>query len=246
MGAKTLTQIVAEKPFTDFNDWWPMGTEFLNFMSKAIVSEWRQLSGNDGDLTHVNAHVAEYISTVFKRDARVGLVDEFVNKSYTQTIESGEFDAISYAFYRSTFELMAQHIDQYEQSLARERRLYTKRVGKMSSLRVRSIVSVHSWPHRAICGITSALPLRSTLRLAMFRFNRVMGMYCPICKIRTSRMASMKWAIRSFSPQPSISIILWGKLNIIRPALSKNCLIGWAMKRERPMTSIPSTIRQIW
>jgi len=53
MGAKSLAQIVAEKPFSDYGDWWPMGTEFLNFMSEAIVSEWHQLPENSGDLTDV-------------------------------------------------------------------------------------------------------------------------------------------------------------------------------------------------
>lgn len=129
MGAKTLQQIVAEKPFTEYGEWWEMGTEFLNFMSKAIVSEWAALPNNEGSYEAVNAYVGEYISTVFQRDARAGLVADFVNKTYDQPIQSGEFDALSYAFYRSSFELMNQYIDQYENSLARERRLYTKRVG---------------------------------------------------------------------------------------------------------------------
>ena len=131
MGAKTLQQIVAEKPFTEYGDWWPMGTQFLNFMSEAIVSEWAALPSNDGSFGSVSDYVAEYIRTVFQREARSGLVDEFVQKKYSETIQSGEFDALSYAFYRSTFELIAQHLDQYENPLARERRLYTKRVGKI-------------------------------------------------------------------------------------------------------------------
>jgi len=131
MGAKSLAQIVAEKPFSDYGDWWPMGTEFLNFMSEAIVSEWHQLPENSGDLTDVNAHMAEYIGTVFNREVRGGLIDGFINKDASLNIQSGEFDAISYAFYRSTFELIDQHIGCYDQPLARERRLYTKRVGKI-------------------------------------------------------------------------------------------------------------------
>lgn len=131
MRAKTLQEVVAEKPFTDFGDWWKMGSNFLNFMSNAIVSEWAALPNNDGGYSAVEAYVSEYIRTVFAREARAGLVEDFVGKSYSQPIQSGEFDALSYAFYRSAFEFMEQHIDQYENSLARERRLYTKRVGKI-------------------------------------------------------------------------------------------------------------------
>lgn len=131
MGSKTLQQIVAEKPFGEYAEWWEMGTIFLNFMSEAVVSEWAALRGNDGSLTTVIAHASEYISTVFGHEARIGLVDDFVEKQRLERIRSGEFDALSYAFYRSAFELMEQHQEQYEHSLARERRLYTKRVGKI-------------------------------------------------------------------------------------------------------------------
>lgn len=133
MGSKTLQQIVAEKPFTEYGDWWDMGTEFLTFMSNAIVSEWAALPNNSlsssGSYDSISGYVNEYISTVFQREARDILVDDFINKQYSQPIQSGEFDALSYAFYRSSFELMAQGIDQYSEPLARERRLYTKRVG---------------------------------------------------------------------------------------------------------------------
>lgn len=129
MGAKTLQQVVAEKPFTEYGEWWEMGTEFIKFMSKAIVSEWAALPRNEGSYGHINAYVSEYISTVFQRETRARLVDDFVSQQYSKPIQSGEFDALSYAFYRSSFELMDQHIDQYENPLERERRLYTKRVG---------------------------------------------------------------------------------------------------------------------
>lgn len=131
MGAKTLRQIVAENPFPDYAQWWPMGAAFLNFMSAAIVSEWAKLHNNDGGLGTINDYVALYLRTVFQRDLRAGLVDDFVQQRSTAPIQSGEFDALSYAFYRASFELIAAHIDHYENSLARERRLYTKRVGKL-------------------------------------------------------------------------------------------------------------------
>ncbi|MEM7034661.1 MAG: hypothetical protein AAF629_34285 [Chloroflexota bacterium] len=130
MSTKTLDQIVAEKPFADYAKWWPMGAEFLNFMSEAIVSEWHKLPKNNGSLARVKNFTKIYIQTVFHREARDDLVEDFVDKTYLEPILSGEFDALSYAFYRASFELIAQHIDQYDHPLARERRLYTKRVGK--------------------------------------------------------------------------------------------------------------------
>lgn len=47
-----------------------------------------------------------------------------------QPMQSGEFDALSYAFYRSAFERIERHIDLYDHELERERRLFTVRVGK--------------------------------------------------------------------------------------------------------------------
>ncbi|MEZ4709990.1 MAG: hypothetical protein R3A44_22480 [Caldilineaceae bacterium] len=131
MGNKTLAEVVSERPFPEYDQWWRMGREFLDFMSTAIVGEWSALPGNGGDLAAVNAHVQEYVQTVFGRTARGGLVDEFVQKRHAQPIQSGEFDALSYAFYRSAFEIMTQNIEQYAQPLARERRLFTQRVGKI-------------------------------------------------------------------------------------------------------------------
>lgn len=130
MRAKSLAQVVAEKPFTDFGEWWPMGRAFLDFMAESIVTEWTNLPGNSGELAAVNLYVTEYIRTVFQRAVRGGLVDDFVHQDHGQPIQSGEFDALSYAFYRSAFALIEQQIDQYAQPLAQDRRLFTKRVGK--------------------------------------------------------------------------------------------------------------------
>ncbi len=131
METKTLDQIVAEKPFAEFGDWWPMGTKFLNFMSKAIVSEWSELPNNPRTLAPIRADVSTYINAVFKQPARKGLVEEFVENTYSQPMQSGEFDALSYAFYRSAFALIERHIENYDHPLDRERRLFTKRVGKI-------------------------------------------------------------------------------------------------------------------
>lgn len=130
MGRKTLRQVVAEKPFADYGAWWPMGREFLAFMTGAIGSEWQALPGQTGNLDAVRAYAAEYLKLVYHREARANLVDRFVDKALDLPVQSGEFDALSYAFFRSAFELIEQQPEAYKQGLEIERRLFTKRVGK--------------------------------------------------------------------------------------------------------------------
>ncbi len=130
MGQKTLNQIVEKEPFPDYADWWDMGQSFSEFMSEAIVSQWSQLH-NSGDLGLVKSYVSTYLDVVYGREASVSLVEDFVAKSFSQPIQSGEFDALSYAFYRSAFELIESDIGKYDNPLERERRLFTKRVGKV-------------------------------------------------------------------------------------------------------------------
>lgn len=130
MTQKTLQDVVQEKPFQDFAEWWPVGDHFLTFMSNAIYSEWIALAGNRGNLARVITYTSEYLQTVFNRNARQNLVQDFVNGRLNQTIYSGEFDALSYAFFRDTFEQIAANPDAYASSVVRERRLYTKRVGR--------------------------------------------------------------------------------------------------------------------
>ncbi len=132
MEHKTLAQVVAEHPFSDYADWWPVGVNFLSFMSEATISQWADLEGSGRlDTDTVQNYVAEYIQTVFGRAARASLVADFAAKQFTAPIKSGEFDALSYAFYRSAFELIEAHSEVYEHSVARERRLFTMRVGKL-------------------------------------------------------------------------------------------------------------------
>ncbi len=117
MSRKKLDQIVTEYPFPDYVDWWDVGSEFLGFMSEAIVSQWTELKGNQGDLETVNSYLAEYIRIVYHRQTRGSLLADFVAKQFSTPIRSGEFDALSYAFFRSAFEL------------TKERRGFTQRVG---------------------------------------------------------------------------------------------------------------------
>lgn len=125
----TLAQIVSEKPFDDFQVWWQVGADFIRLMSNAFVSEWQALHHQHTDLDEVKAYVADYIQTVYHRQTPATLVDEFINLNTNYHFQSGEFDALSYAFYRSAFESIEKHIHAYEHTLAVERRRFTERVG---------------------------------------------------------------------------------------------------------------------
>jgi hypothetical protein len=127
---KTLKQVVTEKPFPDYAAWWPMGREFLAFMAEAIGSEWRALPGQTGNLDAVKAYVADYLKLVYHREARTSLVEMFFDKTLELPVQSGEFDALSYAFFRSAFEWIEQQPEAYMQEIEVERRLFTKRVGQ--------------------------------------------------------------------------------------------------------------------
>jgi hypothetical protein len=130
MTRKTLAQVVAERPFPEYNKWWALGNQFSTFMAESIVAEWSSLPGHDGDLGNVSTHVSEYLRTVYRRDARSSLTQDFARHILSQPLQSGEFDALSYAFFRSAFDLIERHIDRYEQPLQAERRQFTKRVGR--------------------------------------------------------------------------------------------------------------------
>lgn len=130
MSAKTLSQVVLANPFPDFADWWAMGPEFIGFMSSAIHAEWAALPGSGSSLEDVETNTTEYLSTVYGHSSRSGLVRSFVERPFEFPIQSGEFDALSYAFFKSAYDILTANIDTYAHSLVRERRLFTKRVGK--------------------------------------------------------------------------------------------------------------------
>ena len=128
---KTLEQVVGERPFPEFAAWWPVGSAFTAFMSEAIVSEWKALDPDSGALDDVREDAERYIRTVYDRPARRELVEAFVHPDGDSTLESGEFDALSYAFYRSAFRHIERHPDRFDEGLERERRLFTIRVGRL-------------------------------------------------------------------------------------------------------------------
>ena len=145
MTEKTLEQVVGERPFPEYADWWPVGSAFTAFMSDAIVSEWKALDPDSGELdpdsgaldpdsgalNEVRESAEMYIRTVYGRPARQGLVEAFVQPDGETALQSGEFDALSYAFYRSAFRHIERHPERFEEGLERERRLFTIRVGKL-------------------------------------------------------------------------------------------------------------------
>ena len=131
MSTKTLNQIAGEHPFPDYAEWWVMGKEFLSFMSQSIISEWKNLSPKIETLSQIQIFVSEYIQTIFNRIADPTLAERFHHQDFSQPFHSGEFDALSYAFYRSAFDFLADHIPGDDPALARERRLFSKRVGKI-------------------------------------------------------------------------------------------------------------------
>jgi hypothetical protein len=127
---KTLQEIVADKPFPDYQEWWQMGAEFLAFMSTAMTQAWQEIFENNGNTGTVQDYVNEYLAVVYHREANHALVhalvEDFIRQQNLETIASGEFDALSYGFFRSAFEGIAQ----LQPNVESERRAFTKRVGK--------------------------------------------------------------------------------------------------------------------
>lgn len=125
----SLAEVVQQHPFEDYNDWWQMGSLFIGFMSDAIVSQWRALPHMSGDVAQVQHYTDVYHNLVFGKRTSKGLVARFMEGSQDRVYYSGEFDALSYAFYRSAFEQIAAHPEAYDHSVAVERRRFTARVG---------------------------------------------------------------------------------------------------------------------
>lgn len=124
----TLADIVAQHPFPDYRSWWPMGPDFIRFMAGAIHSQWVALPGHLGDVAPVQARAADYIHTVYQRPTEPDLARIFVGQPGARAWQSGEFDALSYAFFRHAFELLARSAP--PETLARQRRAFTRGVGR--------------------------------------------------------------------------------------------------------------------
>ncbi len=128
MTGKSLAQVVKERPFPEYAHWWPVGQQFTGFMSAAITSQWLALPNNNGNLDNVQRYVSEYVSIVYDRQASLSLASKFIDKPFL--IQSGEFDALSYAFFRSAFEIIQSHVQENPAQIEKARREFTKRVGR--------------------------------------------------------------------------------------------------------------------
>ena len=123
----TLASAVAQHSYPDFQNWWPVGPSFASMMADAILSQWRPLAASADDLAPVQALVDEYVPLVYARQARPNLALSFSRASGHDSVLSGEFDALSYAFFRNAFEsLAAKHTGE---TLRAARRQFTEQVG---------------------------------------------------------------------------------------------------------------------
>ena len=102
---------------------------FLAMMSDAILGQWRLLRSSTEDIAAVQATVEEYISLVYGREARAGLAASFAASTELETIQSGEFDALSYGFFHSAFNALASRRSGLE--LATARRRFAEQVGSL-------------------------------------------------------------------------------------------------------------------
>jgi hypothetical protein len=107
-----------------------MGEIFLKFMAEAIYTAWREVPPNSGDLDRVEHYTTEYLQTVYAQPTRMNLVRDFATQTKLSPIQSGEFDGLSYAFFRDAFELMAAHPEASPYPLEQTRRRFTQRVGR--------------------------------------------------------------------------------------------------------------------
>lgn len=130
MTDKKLAQIVAAKPYPDYAGWWAMGGDFINYMVEAIGSQWRALHNGQGDLAAVQADVNHYIELVYRRAARPLLATDFIQGRGLSAIQSGEFDALSYAFFKDAYTQLALILPD-ENQLRAARHAFTQRVGRI-------------------------------------------------------------------------------------------------------------------
>ena len=124
----TLQALTHRYPFPDYQTWWPVGEAFMRFMSEAIVPTWRAWVGSHNDLAPIQAYTATYLQTVYGRTADTHLVEAFVWEPASRGWQSGEFDALSYGFYRHAFEVLAETTA--AEQLSQARRAFTRAVGE--------------------------------------------------------------------------------------------------------------------
>jgi hypothetical protein len=104
MPAMTLAEAARAFPFPDYADWWPVGEDFIRLMRHAILETGSRVCGDPGWLARAQQLAEAYIAAVYQRPAAPDLVAAFAADPPQRVFSSGEFDALSYAFYRDAFE----------------------------------------------------------------------------------------------------------------------------------------------
>ena len=127
---KTFAQVVKEHPFPEFSSWWEMGDEFIQFMSEAIVSQWQGLNHSEIDYHQIRQNMVEYLTLVYDKSAKADLFERFINGDISKAFYSGEFDALSYAFFRSAFEISTLKSKKYSTRRMKAIKQFTIDVGK--------------------------------------------------------------------------------------------------------------------
>ena len=269
MTTKTLEQVVGERPFPEYAAWWPVGSAFTAFMSAAIVSEWKALDPGGDGLSEVQENAEKYIRTVYHRPTRRDLLEAFVHPDGETVLQSGEFDALSYAFYRSAFQLIERHPDRLDEGLERERRRFTIRVGKLFFDRLNRHLALDlpdglNAPDQldrlsaAIDHVGRFLNEQGYLR-SHFAFRFDVDIEQGASRITqhaddvVTRLGKAnwptrctRWVIPSSFPPRFTSTIRSERRSITLPEPSKTCSAKWDTTRGRRTTSIPSVIHRKW
>lgn len=122
-----LSTAVSKHQYPEFQSWWPVGESFLGLMADAIVCQWRALVGSQDSVDSVQTIFEEYVEQVYCRHARPGLAVNFAAGTELDSVQSGEFDALSYAYFYSTYRALASRFSGDE--LSSLRREFAERVG---------------------------------------------------------------------------------------------------------------------
>lgn len=123
----TLSSLVSQYPYPDYQEWWPLGGSFLEMMADAIVGQWHALAPPADTVDMVRKTVDEYIAQVYNRQARADLATDFASAIRLDTMQSGEFDALSFAFFLSAYRNLASRFSGDE--LGNSRRRFAEKVG---------------------------------------------------------------------------------------------------------------------
>ena len=90
----SMEEVVQAYPFPQHQRWWPVGTQFTNFMSNAIVGEWSALPTNSGSLVPVAAYADQYVRTVYGRTLEERICTAFHTNTLARPLQSGGSEGV--------------------------------------------------------------------------------------------------------------------------------------------------------